>query len=418
MVLGLSCSEADPGGGATQRSTIATSELCRADDLVACARRSSLGELIVESPTPATGDPLVIGMINQENTPAGSYPELSQAVQAAVSFVNEQLGGLAGRPIRVEVCNTGFSAEGSTDCGQKFVEARVPAVLGGIDVFGNAVDVLAANGVPYVGGIPVSMQSVRSDNSFQWSGGTWGAAVAFAHHAVEAHATSVSIVYGDFGSIADAAKVGEAVLKRAGATVQMVPYPVLTTDLTAALSAAVGSDHDAVIVLAADTGCRAGLEGLAALGTRATRYFTGACAAPSITEQVGNAATEGAIFNVEGPIPKGVDDPDRDLYNAVVARYGDGLNPIGAGTVTFRSFMNLYRVLVGLGADPTASGVSTALRSQAGAPSFDGHASTCDRKQFPALPAMCAPQQILARMHNGQLAQIGDWIDVGSIARG
>ena len=63
-------------------------------------------------------------MINQENTPAGSFPELSQAVQAAIEFVNTELGGVDGRPIELEVCNTEFTAEGSTSCGQQFVEAE------------------------------------------------------------------------------------------------------------------------------------------------------------------------------------------------------------------------------------------------------------------------------------------------------
>src|SRR5690606_5592851 len=109
--------------------------------------------LVPDSPTAADGEPFRIGMVNQENTPAGSYPELSQAVQAAVEYVNSQLGGLDGRPIEVEVCNTEFSAEGSTACGQRFVEDGVPVVLGGIDVFGNAIDVLVDNDIPYVGGI-------------------------------------------------------------------------------------------------------------------------------------------------------------------------------------------------------------------------------------------------------------------------
>ena len=84
------------------------------------------------------GEPIVLGMVNQENTAAGSYPELSQGAQAAIDFINEQLGGVDGRPIELEGCNTEFSAEGSTSCGPQFVEAGVPAVLGGIDVFGNA----------------------------------------------------------------------------------------------------------------------------------------------------------------------------------------------------------------------------------------------------------------------------------------
>lgn len=411
------CSEAEPDAAAPTTAAPSTSRC--ADDLVVCARNSSVGSVTPDAPVPATGEPIRLGMVNQENTPAGSYPELSQAARAALDFINKELGGIDGRPIEVEVCNTEFSAEGSTNCGQHFVEQGTVAVLGGIDVFGNAIDTLAENEIPYVGGIPVSMQSVQAENSFQWSGGSWGAVLAFAHHAMtEGKAKKVSVVYGDFGSVTDAAEVAAAALESAGVSTQLVPYPILATDLSAALNAAVADDPDAVFVLAADNGCRAAFDGLAALGSKATKYFTGACAAPSITSQAGNDATEGAIFNVEGTINR--DDPtaDQALYTAALAKYAPDLDPVGAGTVTFRAAMNLYRILGSIDGDITSASVMAALRSQSESPSFSGHPYTCDRKQFEGLPAMCSPQQVLAVMHDGQLSQIGDWIDVGSIRRG
>ena len=44
-----------------------------------------------------------------------------------------------------------------------------------------------------------------------------------------------------------------------------------------------------------------------------------------------------------------------------------------------------------------------------------GHAYTCDGKQLKGLPAICSPQQILAKIQNRTLSQIGTWIDVGKI---
>ena len=113
------------------------------------------------------------------------------------------------------MCNTQFSAEGSTSCGQQFVEQDVAVVMGGIDVFGNGIEVLDDNGIPFVGGIPVSEQSVKSPNSFQWSGGSWGATIAFADYAInELDAEKVAIVYGEFGSITESAQYAQTVLER------------------------------------------------------------------------------------------------------------------------------------------------------------------------------------------------------------
>jgi branched-chain amino acid transport system substrate-binding protein len=415
--LASGCSEPEPDAAAEDTTTASSSSDCTGDALLECARASTIGDLVPDEPVAAEGEPIVLGMINQENTPAGSYPELSQGVEAAMAFVNDQLGGLDGRPLELEVCNTNFSAEGSTSCGQQFVEDGVPVVLGGIDVFGNGIEVLADNEVPFVGGIPVSEQSVQSPNSFQWSGGSWGATVAFADHAAnELDAEKVAIVYGEFGSITESAEYARSVLDDAGVATQLVPYPILSTDISSAIQAAAAGEPDAIFMLAADTGCAAGYESMRTLGVTAQRFFTGACVSPTILGSVDAEATDGTIFNVEGPISTDQPTEDGALYLAVIDQYGDGVDAMGAATVTFRSFMNLYAILRGLGiADTTPAGITDSLAGQVDTPSFMGHAYTCDGEQFAGLPAMCSPQQILGQVQDGELVQISDWIDVGAI---
>ena len=423
VALGASvsaCSEPEPEAGLSTTEVANPAAGCETDDLLACARLSTIGDLVPDEPEAASGSPITLGMVNQENTAAGSFPELSQAVQAAIEFVNEELGGVDGHPLELEVCNTNFSTEGSTACAQQFVEAGVPAVLGGIDVFGTAVETLADNGIPYIGGIPISTPSVRSENSFQWSGGSWGAAVAFADHAIrELEAEKVAIVYGEFGSITESAQYAEKVLKDAGVAVQMVPYPILATDISSPLSAAVSGDPDAVMVMAADTGCKPAFQGMEASGSDAQVFYMGACAAPTILADVDTSASDGGIFNVEGPIDRETPGPDFTLYGSVIDRYGDGLDPVGAGTVSFRSFMNLYAVLREIGADDlTPEAIIDSLSAKVAEPSFMGHDYTCDGEQFDGLPAMCSPQQILAVVNDRELTQVGDWVDVGAIYAG
>ena len=430
VLLASACSEDRSGTGSgsdgasqsTDSSGANGVESCGPDELLVCARSSSISNLVPAEATEANSTPITLGMINQENTAVGSFPELSQGVQAAIDFVNEQLGGIEGHPVELEVCNTEFSAEGSTSCGQQFVISEVPAVLGGIDVFGNGVDVLADNDVPFVGGIPVSTQSVTSPNSFQWSGGSWGATIAFAAYAAsELKAKSAAIIYGDFGSIADGAAYGKRTLEKLGVEdVQLIPYPIISTDLGSPIQAAATSDPDVVFMLTADTGCKAAFDGVANSGMTAQVFYTGACASPAIVSEAGDEKTNGTIFNVEGPINRSDPTPDSGLYVGVVEAYGDGLDPIGSATVSFRSFMNLYVVMRELAAEGgigaiTPDGITDALRSKVDATSFMGHDYTCDGKQLEGLPALCSPQQILGEMQGGQLNQLGTWLDVGKI---
>ncbi|MEO6627969.1 MAG: ABC transporter substrate-binding protein [Aquihabitans sp.] len=417
LLAGLSgCSE-DRATPAETTTTAPTKEAkdC-ASDLLACAKESTLSAALPKQVSKASGKPIVIGMINQENTPLGSYPELSSAAKAAAALVNENFGGVNGRPIEIDVCNTKFSPEGSTACAQQFVEAGVPAVLGGIDVFGNGIDVLRDNKIPFVGGIPVSMPSVTSASSYQWSGGTWGATIAFANHAAtELKAKSVAILYPEFDPITDSAERGERVLKQAGVSkVQLIPYPITATDLTSPLQAAAAAKPDALIMLAADMGCKGTFDGIDTVGIKAQVYLVGACAAPKIIAEAGPEKTEGIIFNVEGPIDPSVANIDTSLYIAAAKKYGDGFDPVGAGTVAFRSFMNLWATMVGLD-EVTPKAITDALAAKKDEPSFMGHNYTCDHKQLSGLPAMCSPQQILAQLQDGKLVQLGTWVDVGTV---
>ncbi len=417
-MVAASCSEPEPVAGPEESAT-ATPDACAGDDLLDCARASTLSVNVPDSPESATGTPITIGMINQENTPVGSFPELSLAAQSAITFVNQQLGGIDGHPIELLVCNTNFSVEGSTSCAQQMVEAQVPVVMGGIDVFGNGIDVLADNGIPFVGGIPVSAQAAEASNSFQWSGGVQGATVAMANYAADTlDADHVAIVFQDFGPISQSAAAAEALLEGAGVSVTLVPFPVMATDLAAPIQIAAADDPDAMMILVADTGCKGAYAALEAQQIEAQPLFTGACAASSIVDSLEPSATEGVVYTVEAPIPDGDVDPDGELYVSVVNEYGEGLDPRGAGTVTFQSFMNLFMVMRELGADDISTeSITQAIAGKVDAPGFMGHDYTCDRDQFDGFPATCSPQQIMVEMHDRKLEQISDWVDVGAIAR-
>jgi len=367
-----------------------------------------------------TENPIVVGMINQENTPLGSFPELRLAADAAVKFINNELGGVDGRPIQFEPCISTFSVEKSQACAQELVQKGAVTVTGGIDISSNgSIPILEQNQVPMIGGVPVNNDEMISPISFQFSGGSPGAMVAFAHYAAETQgAKKVAVIYGDYPPIKLAAvDYGVAELNRLGVTdVTEIAYPILSTDFLPVLTRAQENHPDAIILSAADTACAPAMRTAKDLGITATMYLVGACAAPSIADEIGEAAVAGRIFNVEGPIT--VDhNVDAQIYGAAVAKYGDpSLPAASAGTVSFRNIMNIYSLMKDLGPNNISrQSLLGAVRAAVDRPSFNGHAYTCDGKQVPNLPALCAPQEILAIHENGTLRQLTDWIDVPAI---
>ncbi len=367
------------------------------------------------APAP-TGDPVVIGMINQENSPIGSFPEMRAAVQAAVAFINGELGGVNGRPIRLDTCVTSFSVEQSQACAQQHVQSGAVAVMSGIDITANgSIPILEQNGIPLVGGVPATLAEMRSTDAFFFSGGVAGAYAAFAADANAKGAKKLAIAYGEFESFEVPAKdYGAKVAASLGLETELIPFPITTTDYLPIVTAAVQSGADAITVGAADTACVPIVTTLHDLGYSGLLYLTGACAAAQILAQIPDDLQAAVTFNSEGPVVTTV---EGSVYQAVIDRYAS--EPAGgAGTVTFRAAMNLWAVLSGIEGDLTPAAVTEALRSAKSRPSFWGHAYTCDGQQMPGLPALCAPQQTLFRIPtDGQspVAATDDWIDVPAL---
>ena len=420
-LVGAACSESAPTKATAPVTTPASDGAAKCDtavSVVACAPKgSSLAALMPKTATRATGTPLVIGTINQDTGAAGAFPELTVADKVAVDFINTELNGVDGHPIKLLTCNTNFNADLSQSCAQQMVSDKVAAVVGGIDIWGTGIKTLENNGIPYVGGIPVSFDAARSPVSFQFSGGTWGAVLGMGQYAVEKlHAKKIAVIYAEFGPITDSANLGKRVLEAHGAKVTLVSVSAINADMVQALNTAAQAKPDAVIALTADTGCVPTMQTAQQIGFKAPIMYTGACAAPKILDAVGSAA-DGSIFNLEADLdPK---NPDRVLYMEIAKRYGPKYEyqAQSAGTVSFRAMVNLYSMLRKLGADNSnPAAILAALRAAKDAPSFFGHPYTCNGKQLTGYAAICSPQQTLGVLKQGKISQLTGWLDVQAFA--
>ena len=191
------------------------------------------------------------------------------------------------------------------------------AVTGGIDVWGTSIPVLESNGIPYIGGIPVSDAELRSPISFLFSGGSPGAFAAFAAYAVdELGAERIALMYGDFGSIKEAAeRYGAGVAGSLGLApedVTLVPFPVTEDDLVPHLSAAAADEPDAIIAGAADAACVPADEGRGRPGRRRRPVPRRAPAPPRRSSTPRGAAADGRWFNVEGPCQRDAEGAEDD----------------------------------------------------------------------------------------------------------
>ena len=358
-------------------------------------------------------EPIVIGMINQEDTPLGSFPEVRRAVEGGVEFVNAELGGVGGRPIELHTCITSFDPEQSAGCAQEMVGEDVVALVGGLDVTSNgSIPVLEANGIPQLGGIPANLVEQQSDVTFYFSGGVTGGLGAFLADTAENGGTSSVLAYGEFESFQVSAEdYASPLADSLGIDLELISYPLTATDFLPVLTRAAQSDPDSIIVAAAGSACAPIMTTYQDLGLEAQLYLVGACADAEIIEAAGGAH-EGVLFNTEGP-PTSVETIEGQVFNSVNELYADDEGG-GAGTVGLRGFLNLYALMGDLGPDGVSrEAILGAVRAAEDEPSFWGHAYTCDGAQIDGLPSLCAPQQTLLRVEQpGENITVSeDWID-------
>lgn len=111
------------------------------------------GHPAVTQPT-LTGTPIKVGLFNPD-TGAAAEAGVKAGMDAGVSYVGTELGGVGGHPIVVDSCSVDGTPETTISCADKFVQDHVVAAFDGFDYASSAgLGILQAAQIPLVGQIP------------------------------------------------------------------------------------------------------------------------------------------------------------------------------------------------------------------------------------------------------------------------
>lgn len=357
---------------------------------------------------------IVLGMINQEDAPVGSFPEAREAAQAAVAHVNEDLGGVNGRPLRLEVCRTNGSPESSAACANSLLEKKPVAVVGGVDLGAAAsLPVFEKAGIPYVGGTPALGEELTSGAAWMLAGGVVGDLLGMAEYALGTlKVKKVGALYVDLpGVLTTVIAAAEVVLRTKGVTdVKLVAASADAADFAPPLKAATAGNPDAVIVLFPAQTCARIMAAARSLKVTAKLFYTSACASQAVVEAAGPAA-ENAYF-ASGYLP--FDDPSPEV--ATWRSEAKVSKPSALSQAGFAVVMDTYSLLKD-GAD-TPAAVTAELRATLERPGFMAHPYTCDRKQVSLLAAVCNANVRLLQYKGGKFADLtGTWVNGSALVK-
>lgn len=236
----------------------------------------------------ASGEPIVIGYVNQEGGTV-SFPEASIGAEAAVWFANNYLGGVGGRPIELAKCTVTKEEDGQKCAQEMIANPDVSVVLVGALSNGSAplLDGLSGKKPVYIAN-PLTTPDFVATDAFAFSPGAPGVVTGLSIFAAKYLADivgtpieKVAVVFNDnpIGQIAFGV-LTKPVLEKFGITDitgVAVPDTAGPQEMATAIQSAGAADADVFVPLVVVQSCIGVYEALKTLEITTPVVTSGLC---------------------------------------------------------------------------------------------------------------------------------------------
>jgi branched-chain amino acid transport system substrate-binding protein len=338
----------------------------------------------------AKGAPIRIGFVNEEGGSAVDYAPLRETADAAVSYINQYLGGIGGRPIALVHCASKSSPAGATDCANQMVEEKVAAVLAPITGQGSSlVPIITRAGIPYVSYQGLSLEELTSPEAFSLAGGLPSALAGIAKYSSEHDIKKVSLVAIDVPAVAAGAQIAKAVFGKVGVELDVQTVPPGTPDMTPQLAAATKNGADAVGVLGDPAFCTSFFQAYETLGLDLPKFAVQTCLDDSVAKAVpgGLTGTHVPVTSIYDP-----NSPEGRLYRAVLETYAPKTKATANNAFGYTTVLGLHAAISGVAGDVTAAKVAQAMGAAVAVPlpMSGGATFTCDGSAIAVLRSVCS----------------------------
>ena len=366
---------------------------------------------------PATASPaptVKIGFHNMEGG-AVSLPELRLGIEAAVQYVNDELGGVDGRPIELVVCNTDGSPESSINCANRFVEESVVLAVQGVDAGADAaLPILADAGIVETGKNAFGpQQQIDVGHSYFTGGALQAFAVAALSTFEREGAERATLFFNDIPSSHDFVRdVIEPVADIIGVDVNAVYFAPGAADWSAVVASALTDDPQAVGSTGlADPDCIAMIDALGAAGYDGLVY---ASQCTEFVETLGPEVAEGVLMTADLFAPSLAGDVDGRAADELSV-YLDAMAAAGVDEVVTNGFnaqgwfgvgIDVHTILSTIDGDIDAASVAAAFAS-AKVDRFMGGSIDCTTPAWPGETA-CSRDVVVYTVRDGAITLHSD----------
>ena len=234
--------------------------------------------------------PVRIGLLNQENDPIGSFPEIRLGLEGAVAYINAELGGIGGHPIELETCIQN-SVPSAQECAQSLATSNLISVINGVNIWTVAFDFYGTMGeTPVIGGLPLFAADYDQPNARYFNGGSvqvYSAAARFV--AEDLGVSKVAVLVNQNPAATAALDSGLApIFDSYGIEYEAIDVPIPLTDAIPPVSQAAASGADLVMLLAAGNECVPVIRAANQLGIPpGEMFYSATCDTEDIYAEVG-----------------------------------------------------------------------------------------------------------------------------------
>jgi branched-chain amino acid transport system substrate-binding protein len=359
--------------------------------------------------------PVNVGFITQEGG-APSFPEQGHAADAVVQFINDELGGIAGRPLKLDKCNI-QSEEDGQKCGAQMLAAKVDIVNFSLTVIGNASFYKAVvPKIPVINSVPATGPDSTTKGVYNLTGGGPGVHYAIAVDIKNLGSKNAALIsVGNPGGKFTMEKIAIPALKLAGVNHgKVVYYPddATTPDIVSALQAAGGSKADAIYFdPSTPAQCLSLYNAMKTLAIKIPVVTTPICNSDVFVGETG-AGPEGWHIWGFGENPRVTDLPEVKTYVGIMDGYGESKwKNVGFAPSSVGDLLTITKLGNEIGADKLSpAAFNDAILA------FRGPAFLVPGEQNCSAPFDQATQSVCGTNSVGSAFEDGKWKSLGGIA--
>ena len=356
--------------------------------------------------------PIVIGWVNQQGGPADVGPGATKGAEMAVKYVNEELGGVEGHPIKLQTCFTSTSEEQGQTCGQKMANDKDISVVnvGAVAIGAQSLDSTVSASKPMVYGVAIGASNAKNKTGFALFGNGVSVSAPFGTFVSEVlKAKSTAVVWPELPGINESSQAIVASSKAAGLEVKQVSWNPNATDLVGPLTAAGAQTADVIQANTDPKGCVNLAKALESLKIDTPVVSEPLCLNPDVAKALGD--TPQWTYGIASSLATDTTDPAVAAYLKVAEKYdlgtasGDNWIP-----VAFSQIMTTVQWMNKIGAD---SITPDALIEQGRA--FKGPLlwgpPTIECGKYPDMPSVCNDQTKFYNYEGkGKLTVASGWL--------